>query len=144
MTKIDDMNVGDFFTVIEDREINVRVNEWLELRNLPIDYNGNPHKLIAIGLPFIVCKDLTNGEILAIDTRRYVIQKVSKAYVTALFSGATQEQNGNVHKEVKPTTTNICPCCGYSLVETKRAAEKDWKLVCRVCHFEGKINRCLK
>lgn len=159
MTKIDDLNVGDFIVISGVREEDYQP-AWGSYDSpfgpprqpvTPV-LTGNPFRIEAISLPFLC---VTDGHHRAgLDVRRFVFQRVTKEYVQAMVAGRSDStifssrktlERGDTHpllvtgkkrkKKTKPDP-KACRRCGSKMIERRMPYAK-WQLVCPDCGFEG-------
>lgn len=132
MTHVDDLNVGDFVTIVHDYS--------MYEEDQPI-YAGTPVKIKAVGLPFICVDD--GIRIFGVDTRRFEIQKVPKEYAKA-FEGLAviRPEDGKavkltfedvVKKKAREVDPNACPRCGAPRKNRLNQRTSEWELRCDDC-----------
>lgn len=151
MTKVDDISIGDFVVVTKDLECqDVDYKGYMIIPREPIHYSGEPLEVIGIGLPFIVCKQLSrdSGRI-TIDTRRFAIQRVYEQYVSPfLIKDHIKEDGEIIKKKDNDHVRKICPECGNMLIESRFKdvfgiepsqvnVYSAWAFKCSSCTFVG-------
>ena len=156
MTKADDISVGDFIVVTKDNAYpEVEYGDgFIPKTVIPLQYSGRPVEVVAIGLPFLVIKNVNMDASSALDTldiRRYSVQKVQSEYIQPFIQKDYINKTGVViekDREKETSRGRICPECGGHLVETRlfdvldivvnsRHKYNSWGLKCKTCTFVG-------
>ena len=112
MTPVDDLNVGQWITVIGHEIIDM--------------YGGMPFEIRAIDLPFIAVRD-ASGKVGAIDARVTEMKVMSAAYVDAFRPGLDTD----ACRRTEATPLGNCDRCGQRLIQ--RLVDRKWVNFCRDC-----------
>lgn len=138
MTKIDDLNSGDYICVCGDRVV-----EEAPLHvKLQIDYSGEPFELIHVELPFL-CVRSTRNKRTTIDVRRFLVQKVSEEYFRNHLEVDYENTKGKKITPLVPykyySERILCPNCSANLQRSDEVKDykKMKKYLCCECGFVG-------
>ena len=147
-TRIDDLKVGRWFAIKAERDIEEQPTfaemPYLRSRNLRTTaVTGQPLKIVAISLPFIVVTDGVGR--FTLDTRLYDFIRLSAKYVRALTEVVVESDGqrlvaylDQIKKLPKENPDpKLCPNCSEGrLRQTYR--KEVWIFLCPVCGFEGR------
>lgn len=141
----ENLQVGDYIIVVEDREWDpIDTTKFPHRSNPPIAYHGIPYRIMAVSYPMIAVD--VGGAVQTVDLRRYNVRTVTQEY----FDCFKDIEDGddykfNVPEELKEEEDRedpqrgLCPVCISKMSEFKPAGEDTWGLRCRECGFEGKV-----
>jgi hypothetical protein len=128
MTPIDDLKRGDYIAVTYDMN---QAHPWD--KGQP-EYNGVPMRVEEISLPFLCVTD--GRQTLAVDVRRWCVQKVTKRYALMMWKGPDEKKKRK--RKPKPDARD-CPRCGTRMIEALmfEAEGRGWRLICRGCNHDA-------
>lgn len=121
-TPIENVKIGDYITLIEDRQA---PRSWRG--PLPLNWLGLPWRVLSISSPFVAAE--YKGELCAIDMRRYGVQVLSRHYAKAMLGQKTV-------KAKKKRNPRICPQCGGPLRII--LTNHKWLPTCTACSLQLK------
>lgn len=144
MTKIDDLDVGMYIAISEERECEVH-SQWNDnpfflfdrprKPTLPV---GLPLKILALALPFACVTDGRHK--LSLDLRTIAVQRVDKKYFEAMTDPGeplNAPARRRRKKREKPDPMK-CPRCGNRCVQRLiKPGDGIWGVYCKRCGYDG-------
>lgn len=151
MTAPDDLYVGNWIAVIDEREPEEPTWPFAAYHRQPrieTEFTGEPCRIEAISLPFLLVWMPKIQEADTLDVRRFTVQKLHRTYVRKILSLPTVK---GPHEPILVDVDDCpfpakqpegdrrrCPVCEGPMSERAVAGDdRGWHLHCPECGFSG-------
>lgn len=131
MSRVDDLNVGDYVAVTAVE------GDYETRRGEPI-CTREPILILAISLPFVAVRDTSNCKV-SIDTRVVVLQKLSKEYARVFIQGKCKAKSKKIEDINFKSNHPMCRCEPIHNPHLPEAVVISGQLLCPKCRDEGNV-----